>query len=233
MKKYELILKENEELIVDVDDSMETELPKFKEAVKGLKVKEIRLFNNWVKIYKLLNYDIIDDLVVNKVYKFNDYAAVIELSFRGKIEYDMLHLNPQTMTVACMNVKDNCVRPYVVRRLLLPNTVEDALSFAKSMLPEEGIKSVKECLDKLKLYGDKFDVTNQLNLNDNSTFDNVQEEKQDSSKIKEENKPNEIKENKCVEKHVYETKITNIRKDVFKSIDSSGRINAKKLISMR
>lgn len=236
MKKYELNLKENEELIVDVDDTMETELPKFKEAIKGLKVKDIKLFNNWVKIYKLLNYDIIEGLVINKVYKFNDFAAVIELTFRGKKEYDMLHLNPQTMTVACMNVKNDSVRPYVVRRLLIPNTIEDALSFAKSALPEEGIKAVKDCLNNLKSHGDKFDVTEQIKLNEGFQINNTGE-KNKEQKIKEEIKPeepnNQINEDKQSNETLYVPKINNIRKAVFACMESDGRISAKKLISMR
>ena len=58
---YELKIRENEELIVDVDDLMETELVKFQEAIKDLQEDEMQLFDNWVTIYKLLNYDIIDE----------------------------------------------------------------------------------------------------------------------------------------------------------------------------
>ena len=121
---------------------MEKELLNFKKSIKGLSDKKIKQFENWIKVYKLLNYDIIEEIEINKVYKFNDYSAVVELTFRGSKEYDLLNLNPETMTVACMNVKSNAVRPYVVRRLLVPNTVEEALSFAKSELPKEGIASV-------------------------------------------------------------------------------------------
>jgi hypothetical protein len=54
------------------------------------------------------------------------------------------------MTVACMNVKGDKVRPYVVRRLLVPQNVDDALKYAKSTLPEEGIKTVKTTLEQIK-----------------------------------------------------------------------------------
>lgn len=167
MKKFELVVKENEELIVDCDDLMEQELVKFHEAIKGLNLKEARKFENWIKVYKLLNYDIIDGLVVNKVYRFNKFSAVIELTFRGHKEYDLLNLNPETMTVAVMNVKEKSVRPYIVRRLLIPHTVEEALSFAKSELPEEGVKAVSKTIKDLETKGDNYDVTKQLNLNNN------------------------------------------------------------------
>ena len=175
MKKYNLNLKENEELIVDCDDLMETELAKFKETIKDLTEEEIKLFANWIKIYKLLNYDIIEGLTVNKVFRFNDCSAVVELTFRGNIEYDLLNLNPETMTVACMNVKNDAVRPYVVRRLLIPDTVEEALSFAKSMLPNEGIDSISKTINDIKNHGDKYNVTEQINLYD-PTFERIERE---------------------------------------------------------
>ena len=156
MKNYKLNLKENEEMMFDVDEMMEQELVKFKDSIKG--IKEFNRFNIWTKVYKMLNYDIIDDLKVEEVYKFNDTAAVIKLSFRGKVEYDFLNLNPKSMTVGCMNVRDDKVRPYVVRRLLVPQTVEEALMYAKSPLPEEGIKTIKESLDELTKNGSKYIV---------------------------------------------------------------------------
>ena len=192
MKKFKLELKDNEELIVDCDDLMEQELAKFKEATKGLKLKQARMFNNWIKIYKLLNYDIIEGLVINKVYKFNEYSAVIQLTFRGKIEYDLLNLNPNTMTVACMNVKANSVRPYIVRRLLIPDTVEEALSFAKSELPEDGIKAVSKTIKEIETKGETYDVTDKLNLN-NEEFEEAKEEQKENKETEntEENKETE------------------------------------------
>ena len=199
MKKYNLNLKENEELIVDCDDLMETELAKFKEAIKDLKEEDIKIFNNWVKIYKLLNYDIIEGLVINKVYKFNDYSAVIELSFRGNKEYDFLNLNPETMTIACMNVRGESVRPYVVRRLLIPDTVEEALSFAKSELPQEGINAVSKTIQELKTKGEKYDVTESINLNEN-TFEKYVEPEQEENKEEEpKQEENKEEENKYVQ----------------------------------
>ena len=185
MKKFELVLKDNEELIVDCDDLMEQELSMFHATIKGLTLKEARKFENWVKVYKLLNYDIIDGLEVNKVYRFSKFAAVIELTFRGHKEYDLLNLNPETMTVAVMNVKEKSVRPYIVRRLLIPHTVEQALGFAKSVLPEEGVKAVSKTIKDLEVNGSKYDVTEHLNLNNNE-FNHEEEPKQEEPKVTEE-----------------------------------------------
>ena len=190
MKKFELVLKDNEELIVDCDDLMEQELVKFHESIKGLTLKEARKFENWIKVYKLLNYDIIDGLEVNKVYRFSKFAAVIELTFRGHKEYDLLNLNPETMTVAVMNVKEKSVRPYIVRRLLIPHTVEQALAFAKAPLPEEGVKAVSKTIKDLEVNGSKYDVTEHLNLNNNNEFTH-EEEQPEEPKVTEEPKQEE------------------------------------------
>lgn len=190
MKKFELVLKDNEELIVDCDDLMEQELVKFHESIKGLTLKEARKFENWIKVYKLLNYDIIDGLEVDKVYRFSKFAAVIELTFRGHKEYDLLNLNPETMTVAVMNVKEKSVRPYIVRRLLIPHTVEQALAFAKAPLPEEGVKAVSKTIKDLEVNGSKYDVTEHLNLN-NEEFTHEEEPKQEEPKVTEEPKQEE------------------------------------------
>ena len=193
MKKYKLNLKENEEMIVDVDDLMATELVKFKEAIKDLNETEIKIFDNWVKIYKILNYDIIDNLQVEKVYKFNECSAVVEITFRGVTEYDLLNLNPETMTVACMNVKNNSVRNYVTRRLLIPDTIEEALSFAKSDLPEEGIKAITKTIDSIKKHGDKYNVTQLIKIYD-PEFKRVEEPKvetQEEPKVETQEQPKE------------------------------------------
>ena len=248
MKKYNLNLKENEELIVDCDDLMETELVKFVELTKDLNETEIRAFNNWIKIYKLLNYDIIDGLVINKVYKFNEYSAVIELSFRGNIEYDLLNLNPETMTVACMNVRNESVRPYIVRRLLLPTTVEEALSFAKSELPQEGINAVSKTVQELKSKGEKFDVTESIKLNE-TTFEKYEEPKQEEN-IEEPKQEENIEEPKQEEndyeqstderikgvltlnKYLEKTKRTSTIVDtVFNAIGLEGTIDTQKIFS--
>jgi hypothetical protein len=208
MKKYNLNLKENEELIVDCDDLMETELAKFKETIKDLSEEDVKVFANWVKVYKLLNYDIIDGLTIEKVYKFNEYSAVIELTFRGNKEYDLLNLNPETMTVSCMNVKNESVRPYVVRRLLLPDTVEDALSFAKSQLPREGIESVGITISEIQTKGEKYNVTEQIKLYDPEFIINKKEP--ETQTIPEAEEP-EIKETE-------KPKDTNIEQPKFQNV---------------
>lgn len=233
MKKYNLNLKENEELIVDVDDLMEKELKSFKEIIKGLKEKEITIFDNWVKVYKLLNYDIIEGLEIAKVYKFNNYAAIIQLTFRGKTEYDLLNLNPKTMTVSCMNVKENSVRSYIVRRLLIPDTVEEALSFAKSPLSQEGINSVADTIKELKQHGEKYDVTDKIQINEKGfkKYNNKKEQpKQETKTNKEQPKQKEVKQTESI---IYNNtnKEYSVIDAVMSSISSDGRVNVSKLIA--
>lgn len=233
MKKFELVLKDNEELIVDCDDLMEQELSMFHKTIKGLTLKEVRKFENWVKVYKALNYDIIEGLAVNKVYRFNKFAAVIELTFRGHKEFDLINLNPETMTVAVMNVKETSVRPYIVRRLLIPHTVEQALQFAKSVLPEEGIKAVSETIKDLEVNGSKYDVTEKLNLNNNEF---IHEEEPKQEKVKEESKQEEVKQEKFKEEKQPEVKeekfVTNKTWNVVRtSVNEDGTLNLKTLFA--
>ena len=227
MKKYNLNLKENEELIIDCDDLMENELVNFKKSIKGLSDKKIKQFENWIKVYKLLNYDIIEEIEMNKVYKFNDYSAVVELTFRGSKEYDLLNLNPETMTVACMNVKSNAVRPYVVRRLLVPNTVEEALSFAKSELPKEGIASVATTIKDIEEKGDKYDVTESLNLS--TGFKELVKEETKQTKVE----SNSIEQNK--ETDIITTDELDTANSaafvVLNSIKPNGRLDVMSLLS--
>ena len=190
MKKYELVLKNNEELIVDCDDLMEQELVKFMEATKDIEETDLTLFDNWVNIYKLLNYDIIENLSVDKVYKFNSNCAVIELTFRNVKEYDFLSFNSEDMTVSCMNVKDDAVRNYIVRRLLVPQTTEEALSFAKVNMVEEAMKKLQITINELKSKGANYEVK----LNDSLVKVEVKEET-----TTEEPKAEEVKEEKVEE----------------------------------
>ena len=206
MKKYELVLNNNEELMVDVDDLMAEELVTFKNKIKGM--KDFAKFNNWTKAYKALNYDIIEGLKVEQTYKCNETAAVIKLSFRGKEEYDLLHLNPETMTVACMNVKEDKVRPYVVRRLLVPQNVDDALKYAKSPLPEEGIKTVKATLEQIKKDGDKPEASKPQ-----------EQPKQETKKpeVKQETKKIETKKPEVKQEPVYKHPVKNYPEPNYKA----------------
>ena len=158
MKKYKLNLRENEELIVDVDDTIEALMPNFIQVTNKLKHKHALYFNNWVSLYKTLNYDTIEGLVVDDIYRVNDYAAVIELTFNGKKEYDFLVLNHEDMTVSCMNRKENSVRNYLVRRLLAPQSVEEALSFAKSKMSDEAIKQLMQTAKDIETKGERYKV---------------------------------------------------------------------------
>ena len=188
MKKYELVLKNNEELIIDCDDLMEQELVKFQEAVKDIEETDLTLFDNWVNVYKLLNYDIIENLTVDKVYKFNSNCAVIELTFKNVKEYDFLSFNSEDMTVSCMNVKDDAVRNYIVRRLLVPQTTEDALSFAKVNMVEEAMRKLQITINELKSKGAHYEVK----LNDSLVKVEVKEEPV-TEEVKEEEKVEEPK----------------------------------------
>ena len=230
MKKFELVLKDNEELIVDCDDLMEQELVKFHESIKGLTLKEARKFENWIKVYKLLNYDIIDGLEVDKVYRFSKFAAVIELTFRGHKEYDLLNLNPETMTVAVMNVKEKSVRPYIVRRLLIPHTVEQALAFAKAPLPEEGVKAVSKTIKDLEVNGSNYDVTEHLNLNNNE-FIYEEEPKQEEPKVTEEPKQEKVIEEKQPEVKEEKNDMLKTWNVVKTSINENGTLNLKAIFA--
>ena len=185
----------NEELVFDMDDLMEQELANFNKVVKSINKDEIKQFKNWLKLYKTLNYDIIDSLEIKNIFRFNACAAVIELKFNNKTEYDLLYFNAEDMTVSCMNVRKNNVRNYMVRRMLIPTTVEEALMYAKSELTEKTINSISKTIDKIKTESDKYMVTSKLIKHLNIKGKEQIEEQQPEVKeeIKEEQQP-EIKE---------------------------------------
>lgn len=185
MKKYELVLKNNEELIVDCDDLMEQEMVEFMELTKTVEETDLTLFDNWVGLYKVLNYDIMEEITIDKVYKFNPNCAVIELTFRNTKEFDFLSFNPEDMTVSCMNQKGDSVRNYIVRRLLVPQTTEEALSFAKSQMSQEAIEKLAVTIEELKTKGDVYEV--QLN----ETFTKVKTEETKNEENEEEVKQDE------------------------------------------
>ena len=185
MKKYELVLKNNEELIIDCDDLMEQEMVEFAELTKVVEEADLTLFDNWVGLYKVLNYDIMEEITIDKVYKFNPNCAVIELTFRNTKEFDFLSFNPEDMTVSCMNQKGDLVRNYIVRRLLVPQTTEEALSFAKSQMSQEAIEKLAVTIEELKTKGDAYEV--QLN----ETFTKVKTEETKNEENEEEIKNEE------------------------------------------
>ena len=159
MKKYMLNLKENEEMMIDNDDQMETIMATFTEAVKDINENDLRAFSNWVKVYKMLNYDIIPDLGIEKVYRINDVVAAVVLKFRGVREFDLLSFNHKEMTVTCLNTKDGKAREYAVRRLLVPTTSEEALMYAKRDLDKEGKEVLVKAFEQIKEHGKEIDVT--------------------------------------------------------------------------
>lgn len=221
MNNYKLNLKNNEEMINDVDDLMEKEHVKFMKAIKGLTEEDIVNFNNWVKVYKLLNYDIISDLKIDKIYRFNDLAIVVELTFRGNKEYDFLCLNPNDLTVSCMNIRNNSARDYISRRLLIPQTPEEALMFAKAPLDKQGVKVLNDTLKLLQTDGSRYDVTEKMNL-DSGFVKIYKPKKETKQEVKNEEVKNEVivlepvKEDK--EEHFKEVKEQHKKKAVKKVI---------------
>ena len=232
MKKYMLNLKENEEMMIDVDDQMESIMVGFRKAVKGLNEKDLEIFANWVKVYKLLNYDIIPDLEVEKVFKLNDVVAAVIVKFRGVREFDLLSFNHKEMTVTCLNAKDGKSRDYIVRRLLVPTTVEEALMYAKQPLDKIGSKLLVSTFEQITKHSKKLDATENI-LNNKGFLKAVKEVKQPEVKeepkqevkqpeVKEEPKQEEVKElvNEIKEevkaggKHVRKRIVKKVRKHV-------------------
>lgn len=188
--KNEIKLYENEVLEYDVDNLIEEELKDFHNKIKNIKEDEILQFKNWMKIYKSLNYDIFEGLTISKIYRFNKFSAVVELTFNKEKEYDLLAVNEEDKTVGVMNVKNGSVKKKVVRRLLLPETPEEALMYASSEMDADTIESIGQTIKELETNGDKYDVTKKvgkyLGLNTKET--------------KKENKVETKKENKSIEK---------------------------------
>jgi len=219
MKKYMLNLKENEEMMNDVDDQMETIMAGFTKAVKDLNEDDLEIFANWVKVYKILNYDIIPDLKVEKIFRLNDVVAGVVVNFRGVREFDLLSFNHKEMTVTCLNAKDGKSRDYIVRRLLVPATVEEALMYAKQPLDELGGKLLVSTFEQITKHSKKLDATENI-LNNKGFLKAVKEVKQ--PEVKEEPKQEEVKElvNEIKEevkaggKHVRKRIVKKVRKHV-------------------
>jgi hypothetical protein len=198
MKKFELNV--NETLEYDVDDLMETTIFKFHEDIKDIPEEERLQFRNWLKIYKILNYDIFEEVKVTDVYRFSKSSAVIKLEFKGKVEYDFLLLNDDS-TVRVINIKGDQIKRTVVRRLLIPQTAEEALMYGKSEMTAELKEETFMLFNKIQTEDDKYNVTKKLHeyLNIEYKEPEVKEEE-----VKEEPKTEEYSSEKNYEEEVKE-----------------------------
>ena len=156
-------LNENEVVKYDVDHYMGKQLSMFQEIVKGIEEDKIKQFRNWVKLFKTLNYDIIEGLEVRNIYRFSKYSAVVELEFNKKSEYDFIAFNEEEMSVTVMTVKDGQVDKHVIKRLLIPTTVEEALMFVESEIDNDIIDSLAITYKKLMNDKNKFKISDGLN----------------------------------------------------------------------
>lgn len=199
--KNRINLYDNETLEHDIDDLMEEELKDFHKVIANIKEEDRLQFKNWLKIYKALNYDIFENLTVDKVYRFSKYSAVIELSFNGKKEYDLLAVNEDDKTVGVMNVKNGSVKKTVIRRLLIPETVDEALMYAISEMDEETVLAIGKTMKEIETNGAKYDVTKKfgkyLGMNikeENKNVENKTKESKKNNKQKEDKKVKEVNE---------------------------------------
>lgn len=167
MKKYMLNLKENETMMNDTDYEMEKYFKYFNNKVSHLTENDLKLFNNWVKVYKILNYDIIDNLVVQEVYKLAENVAAVVVNYNGNLEFDLLRLNYEDMSVTILSAGNGKCKDHILRRLLVPSTVEDALMFTVKDIDDKHIQIVAVTIDTLKKEQSKYEVSNEI-LNDDS-----------------------------------------------------------------
>lgn len=210
LNKNRINLYDNETLEHDIDDLMEEELKDFHKVIADIKEEDRLQFKNWLKIYKALNYDIFENLTVDKVYRFSKYSAVIELSFNGKKEYDLLAVNEDDKTVGVMNVKNGSVKKTVIRRLLIPETVEEALMYAISEMDEDAVLAIGKTMKEIETNGAKYDVTKKfgkylgININEeNKNANNKTKESKKNNKQKEDKKEKEIEQQVEVEDELY------------------------------
>ena len=188
-------LKINEVVEYDVDDNIEKELNNFYNKIRGIRFEEIGKFENWLNVYKILNYDIFKNLVIRNIYKFNEKSAVIELKFNGKLEYDLLNFHDDDLTVTVINVKDDAVKRNVIRRFLLPQDAEEALIYATSPISYKDVEAVGVTLNEIKNNGKKYiisdEISKQLGLErkyKKSENKNNKKEEEPKKKIDENNK---------------------------------------------
>ena len=193
-------LRINEVIEYDVDDNIEKELNNFYTKIRGIRFEEINKFENWLNVYKILNYDIFKNLVIRNIYKFNEKSAVIELKFNGKIEYDLLSFNDDDLTVTVINVKDDAVKRNVIRRFLLPQDAEEALIYATSPISYKDVDAVGVTLNEIKNNGKSYIILDNLakelglkrkyKKSENKINENKKDEKKEDNKV-DENKKDE------------------------------------------
>lgn len=188
-------LRINEVIEYDVDDNIEKELNNFYNKIRGIRFEEINKFENWLNVYKILNYDIFKNLVIRNIYKFNEKSAVIELKFNGKIEYDLLSFNDDDLTVTVINVKDDAVKRNVIRRFLLPQDAEEALIYATSPISYKDVDAVGVTLNEIKNNGKSYiildNLAKELGLKRKyKKSENKKDEKKEDNKV-DENKKDE------------------------------------------
>lgn len=204
-------LRENEVMENDVDELMDNEISMFLEKVKVIPENNRTQFRNWVKIYKMLNYDIFEDLKVQKVYRFNKCAAVIQLNYKGQIEYDFLAFDENDMTVTVMGIKGDKVKKEYVRRLLIPKNSEEALMYAKAPMDEEIIMNIGKSFKDLQDNKAKFDITDKLAKYLELNVEVKEEKKVESKKAVKEEKKVESRKVAKVEKPVVEKKVEKVQ----------------------
>ena len=204
-------LRENEVMENDVDELMDNEISMFLEKVNAIPENNRTQFRNWVKIYKMLNYDIFEDLKVQKVYRFNKCAAVIQLNYKGQIEYDFLAFDENDMTVTVMGIKGDKVKKEYVRRLLIPKNSEEALMYAKAPMDEEIIINIGKSFKDLQDNKAKFDITDKLAKYLELNVEVKEEKKTESKKAVKVEKKIESKKAVKVEKPVLEKKVEKVQ----------------------
>ena len=163
MLNNNIVVRENEVVKYDIDDYMDNQLSMFQEIVKSIEVDKIKQFRNWVKLFKTLNYDIIDNLSVNHIYRFNKFSAVVELEFNKKVEYDFISFDEKEMMVTILTVKNGQVAPKVIRRMLIPTTSEEALMYIESEIENDIIDSLAVTYKDLMKHKDRYKLSDGLN----------------------------------------------------------------------
>lgn len=197
-------LQLNEVMEYGVDNSIEEELKVFYSKIKNIKINEIKEFKNWIKVYKALNYDIFKDLVIEDIYKFNNNAAIVELNFKGLKEYDLLLLDDEHLIVTVMNVKEGMVKTQKIRRLLVPQNIDEALKYAVSQLYFNDMDDIAITMKEIEENGKRYSVIKELkeflSIYDDAPKKELTKEEKEKEMQKSVNRQPLNKENKPVEK---------------------------------